>query len=176
VNHFITRPACIVMLLALTIAPDLSADPSPRKAAVLDAVMIHGSVEMPIRAEEESRLDRFADELRAALEADPHHELVDHTHLEEITARHAEGQRLDRCIRCQVAIGRELGADRVFQPGIFKMSELILLMHVEVRGTATGELHERHVRRIAGNTDESWRRGLAGLTAGLGLQEAGAGN
>lgn len=175
-THFITRPACIVMLLALTIAPPLAADPAPRKAAVLDAIMIHGSVEMPVRAEEQLRLDRFADELRAALGADPHHELVDHTHLEEITARHAGGQRLDRCIRCQVAIGRELGADRLFQPGIFKMSELIILMHVEVRDTTTGELHERHVRRIAGNTDESWRRGQIRLMAGLGLQETGAGD
>nr|WP_282571279.1 DUF2380 domain-containing protein [Methylonatrum kenyense] len=148
------------MLAALSLAWATSATAAePTKIAVLDASMTFGSVEQPITEHEQARLERFSSELRHALERSDNYELVDHADLQALTKQHVGGRRINSCDSCQARIGRDLGADRVIMPVADKMSELIMSLRVEIRNTETGEPVGVRSVRIAGNTDESWRRG-----------------
>lgn len=136
-----------------------SAAAEPIKVAVLDATMTFGSIEQPITEHEKARLQRFSAELRDALDRSDRYELVDHGELEALTRQYVGGRRINSCSSCQANIGRDLGAERVMMPVADKMSELIMSLRVEVRETETGNAIDVKSVRIAGNTDESWRRG-----------------
>ncbi len=161
----------LLVAVLLGFAGLLHAAEEVKRVAVLDAVIIHGSERMPISPEEQQRLNDYTSALRAALDASDRYVLVDHGELDALIEQHVAGQRLENCRRCQARIGRELGADQVFMPRVFKVSELILSMELEIMDTESGEGLARDTVRIAGNTDESWRRGALSLSRSRGLVE-----
>lgn len=141
------------------------------KVAVLDATMTFGSIEQPITEHERARLQRFSAELRDALDRADDYELVDHGELQALTEKHVGGRRINSCGSCQARIGKELGADRVLMPVADKMSELIMSLRVEIRETENGNPVGAKSVRIAGNTDESWRRGRIAIHRDMGWPE-----
>lgn len=143
------------------------------KVAVLDATMTFGSVEQPITEHEQVRLQRFSAELREAIDRADDYELVDHGELQALTEQHVGGRRINSCNSCQARIGKDLGADRVIMPVADKMSELIMSLRVEIRETETGTPINVKSVRIAGNTDESWRRGRIAIHRDMGWPAPG---
>jgi len=77
-----------------------------------------------------------------------------------IEARVAAGQPIGACGGCEVAFGKELGAERVAWITVQKVSNLILNMNAYMADVATQKMTFVRSVDIRGNTDESWARSL----------------
>lgn len=64
------------------------------------------------------------------------------------------------CNGCDGDIARDLGADLALTGFVYKVSNLILEIHIYFRDTATGNLKAKMISSIRGNTDESWLHGI----------------
>lgn len=166
--RFVRRSIAVLLLCGIW-SSAMTDDEVATRVAVLDAVMVFGSVEQPVTPEEQQRLVWFSEQLRDALSRTDGYELVDHSGLDVLTESRSSGRRLDSCERCQATIGRELGAERVMLPVAYKMSELIMTLRIDIRDTENGGMVRQKTVRIAGNTDESWRRGRIALHRDMGI-------
>jgi hypothetical protein len=60
-----------------------------------------------------------------------------------------------------------LHADRVLLGWVQKVSNLILNINIQIEDTATGAVLLNKSVDLRGNTDESWRRGIAALVRSM---------
>jgi hypothetical protein len=67
------------------------------------------------------------------------------------------------CNGCELIFGRKLDASRLAFGWVQKVSNLILNINMVVRDVRSGRLLAAGSVDIRGNTDESWRRGVAYL-------------
>jgi hypothetical protein len=125
------------------------------RVALLPFELINTSLE-PTRADETARLVAFnevaAERLTAAGYA-----MVDPA---PVAGQLAGISSLRGCNGCELALGRELGADYVTVGWVQKVSNLILNVNLAVRAVASGRSVAAGTVDIRGNTDESWRRGV----------------
>ncbi|NNF79266.1 MAG: DUF3280 domain-containing protein [Rhizobiales bacterium] len=70
---------------------------------------------------------------------------------------------LQRCNGCDIDIAKRFGADYVVLGVVYKVSNLILEIHLYLRDVKTGQVLNHMHTNIRGNTDNSWLRGLRWL-------------
>ena len=80
---------------------------------------------------------------------------------------HRSRTQLRDCNGCELDIGRALHADRVLVGWVQKVSNLILNINIQIEDTATGAVVLNKSVDLRGNTDESWRRGVAALVRSI---------
>ena len=68
-----------------------------------------------------------------------------------------------RCNGCDIDIAKKFDADFVVLGFVYKVSNLILEIHLFLRDAKTGQVINHMHTNIRGNTDESWMRGLRWL-------------
>jgi hypothetical protein len=153
------------VLLALTLA--LAAPAAARAAQApdtavfpfeLDDTSLGSSPQGPPPAEQ-ARLRALDAQLRAALAASGRYEPIDTTPV----AAQLATRDLRSCNTCAAELARRLGARMSVNGWVQKVSNLILNINLVVRDAATGRMLRAGSVDIRGNTDESWRRGLAYL-------------
>jgi len=159
--------ALLSLLLLAGATMPASADHGPVKVAVLDAVLIYVTIPQPLTDGEIARLEKYTNSLRNYFDEHEGYELVEHTGLDELVKKHVQGVRIERCDRCNANIARDLGADRIFLPWIYKTSELILQMNLDMRDDDTGRLTMREVVHMRGNADQTWDRGFLTMSRKL---------
>lgn len=76
-------------------------------------------------------------------------------------------QYLHRCNGCELDLGRSLGADVVVVPWIFRVSNLILTLHCEVRDVRTGAVLFKRGLDFRGDNDTAWDRAIQYLVREL---------
>ena len=132
----------------------------PVKLVVFDMELQDGSHEGErdgIRADQEQRLKVVSDELRNLFRADPRYHLVD---IAPARDRIEQVGPILTCNGCERRIAEELGGDFSLFGFVYKVSNLILEIHMFVRNAKTGELVARSSGSIRGNNDESWLHGV----------------
>ncbi|MCC5812238.1 MAG: DUF3280 domain-containing protein [Ectothiorhodospiraceae bacterium] len=125
----------------------------------------------PHDPDDADRLKMAAAVLREALAEHPSYQLVDHAQL-DVAVQEATGgwRQMHRCDTCRAAVAETLGADHILTGHVRKISNLILVMNVELHDVSSGERIAAGQVHMRGNTDASWRRAaLALLKRELGL-------
>jgi hypothetical protein len=107
---------------------------------------------------EDARALMLEAQLVETLEASGRYAFVD---VAPVAAEAARYSNLAHCNGCDAALAAKLGADVAITGEVHKTSNLILHISVYMRDAATGALVNGGSADIRGNTDESWRRGLA---------------
>ena len=82
--------------------------------------------------------------------------------------------QLYACNGCELDIARALRADRVLVGWVQKVSNLILNINVRIEDAATGQVLLLQSVDLRGNTDETWRRGIAYLVRRIAEKDAGS--
>ena len=113
-----------------------------------------------VRADETSRLKLLDGELRKLIEATGRYTQID---VSSAAAEIMEKRPLRNCNGCDVEIAKRFGATRSILGVVYKVSNLILEIHLYVRDTASGKVVNHLHANIRGNTDTSWLRGLRWL-------------
>ncbi len=75
---------------------------------------------------------------------------------------------------CELAIARRVGADAVMIGWIFKMSSLVLTLHVDIKDVATGKQTYARAFDFRGDNETAWRRAAAYMVGALRTTGSGA--
>jgi hypothetical protein len=68
------------------------------------------------------------------------------------------GTYLRQCNGCELDIAKRVGADRVMVAWIYKVSSLVLTLHVAIKDAATGEIVFARVFDFRGDNEKAWQR------------------
>ncbi len=166
------RAASVAAVLLLTVAFEASAQSStspqarPRALqtiAVLDFDLIDDQHDTVPDTTLAPRLASIRQQLAEALTREGLYTVVDNAPAGELMQRLHNTQDLHACNGCELEIGRALHADRVLVGWVQKVSNLILNINIQIEDVATGQVILNKSVDLRGNTDTSWRRGIAYL-------------
>ncbi len=85
-------------------------------------------------------------------------DVVDEARVTEAVAAANPGTYLRRCNGCELDIARSVGADRVMIGWLFKMSSLVMSLHVVIKDVATGKVVYAHTFDFRGDNEKAWQR------------------
>ncbi len=151
----------LVPLLALVATERSLAQPAPPTLAVLDFDLLDDQRETVPDNTLGPRLLSIRDQLAEALTREGLYTVVDNAPARGMIDGLRATQDLHACNGCERTIGQALGADRVLVGWVQKVSNLILNINVRIEDVATGRVVVQKSVDLRGNTDESWRRGIA---------------
>lgn len=112
------------------------------------------------RADETARIAMLSAELRKLLAATQRYEIID---MSAASKEIAEKRPLRSCNGCDVEIAKRFGASRSMLGVVYKVSNLILELHLYLRDTETGKVINHMHANIRGNNDDSWLHGVRWL-------------
>ena len=146
--------AVLFAALPLWVAPARAAEPP--SIALFGFELINTSLQQTT-PEEQERLRRLGDQLRAALEQSGEYRVLDTA---PVAADPAKNGGIRECNGCERELARRLGAAEAAYGWVQKVSNLILNINLVIEDAASGKVLKAGSVDIRGNTDESWTRGL----------------
>ncbi|WP_434110303.1 DUF3280 domain-containing protein [Methylocaldum sp. GT1TLB] len=135
--------------------------PDLKTLAVLDLELTGDLGDSTREAEWSRRLAVMTEVLRDDLSRSGLYRVVDHGPAPELVAELKSARYLHACNGCELDIARRLGAERVLVGWVFRMSNLVLSLHIQIRDVATGQTLINRAFDFRGDKDESWRRAIA---------------
>lgn len=140
---------------------------APRVALVLD-IEVYGDRGGPeYEARHATRAPAASDALRARLQEAGLFAVLSENNVVASVREKQKEQYLHRCNGCELDLGRSLGADVVVVPWIFRVSNLILTLHCEVRDVQTGAVLFKRGLDFRGDNDRAWDRAIQYLVGEL---------
>lgn len=146
--------------------PD-EAPASPKSLAVLDLSLTGDTGDNRRDAEWRQRLADMTAALREEIRRSGLYPLVDHASIPELIAQLQTAPYLHACNGCELEIAKRAGAERVLVGWVFRMSNLVLTLHIEIRDVATGRTLVNRAYDFRGDNDASWRRAIAYFTTNM---------
>jgi hypothetical protein len=164
--------ACALM----PVWPALSApqETAGKTIAVLEFDLLDDQQALAPATVEYGRLTAIREQLQQALAADGIYRVVDVGPASAMIDGYRSRLQLHACNGCELEIARALHADRVLVGWVQKVSNLILNINVRIEDTASGRVLLVRSVDLRGNTDETWRRGMAYLVRRVGEADPGS--
>ena len=138
-----------------------------RTIAILDFDLVDDQHELAPATVEYQRLTAIRDQLQSAFADNGLYRVVDIAPATALIDAYRARTQLRDCNGCELDIGRALHADRVLIGWVQKVSNLILNINIQIEDVATGAIVLNKSVDLRGNTDESWRRGVAALVRSI---------
>jgi hypothetical protein len=135
--------------------------------AILDFELVDDQHELAPASVEYDRLRVIREQVQQAFTANALYRVVDTTPAATLIAQSRSRTALRDCNGCELDIARALNADRVLIGWVQKVSNLILNINIQIEDAATGAVLLNKSVDLRGNTDESWRRGVAALVRSM---------
>jgi hypothetical protein len=137
---------------------------APPAIALLDCVVIDDNAaynDASVTQSQQARAAMASTELRARIDQRGLYKVADNRPAAALIDGFTKTQDLSACNGCELEIGRKLGVQRVGVCWVQKISNLILNINLRIEDTANGQVVFQRSVDIRGNTDQSWRRGVA---------------
>lgn len=151
----------VILMLCLGAMPVAFAE-SPakhdKKTIVLDIYITGDSSIKGDKEDNALKIAYFSEHLREELQAKTKVDVINNDEINRKMAEVDKQQNLHTCNKCDEAFAKEIGADLIFKPNVFRMSHLISALHVEIVDAETGTLIKRKAYDFRGNTDNAWER------------------
>lgn len=138
-------------------------DVTPKSIVILDFDLLDDQHELSPATVEYARLAAIRAQLSDALTANGVYRVVDTAPASALIDRYRSRTLLSACNGCELDIARALRADRVLLGWVQKVSNLILNINVRIEDAASGKVLLGQSVDLRGNTDETWKRGMAYL-------------
>ncbi len=154
-----TKFASIAFLIAF---PELASDGAraeyPHRLAILQFQIEDNTLEAGAPQWHETSLQKLTKIVGATVSNAALYHVVPQSAVDEATAATDPGTALHQCNGCELDIARKVGADRVMVGWIYKMSLLVMALHVEIKDVETGTTVYRRVLDFRGDNEASWNR------------------
>jgi hypothetical protein len=138
-----------------------------KSIAILDFELVDDQHELAPATSEFQRLAEIRDQLQQAFTANQLYRVVDTSPAQALIAQSRSRSALRDCNGCELDIAQALQADRVLIGWVQKVSNLILNINIQIEDAATGAILLNKSVDLRGNTDETWRRGVAALVTSM---------
>jgi hypothetical protein len=168
--------AALVALALPSVAAKKDADPatnttatsvSPTRLVVLDVELIGDLGGPAYEAQHEARLKMASALLREQLSATRLYEVADNSRAAALIESLKARQSLRQCNGCEFDIAKELDAQQVLVPWVYRVSNLILTLNYEIRDVAMGETITRKAFDFRGDNDAAWRHAITYMVRDL---------
>lgn len=146
---------------------DSSAPSQLKRLVVLDIELTGDLGGKSFEAEHEQRLRMVSARLRDELQCTHRYSVVDNAPAKMLIDRLKSEQYLHRCNGCEFDIARQLNADQVLVPWVYRMSNLVLTLHIEIRDVATRRTLMKKALDFRGDNDTGWTRAIDYLIRGM---------
>lgn len=171
-------PAIALLFAACaSLAGVLSSTPAfadPKSVAFLGVELQNdNAMYEPTSDAERSRMVAVGNKFKDMLKASGDYEFV--TVPPEFKAKIEAGSPLTQCGGCEIAYGKELGAETIAWIKVQKVSNLILNLNVYMADVSSEQMLFVKSVDMRGNTDESWDRALTFLVENYLLVPASGG-
>jgi hypothetical protein len=141
-----------------------SSTPSPLKRLVVLDFELTGDVGgSGFEAAHRQRLQMASARLRDELGRSHLYNVVDNAPATTLIERLRSGQHLHHCNGCELDIAKQLNAEQVLVPWVYRVSNLVLTMHVAIRDVATGRTIMAKALDFRSDNDTGWTRAIAYL-------------
>jgi len=157
-----------LLFAALLLQPSMAGAAAAKKLAILQLEIEDITSASGSQPWHQESLHRLTDILGADLAKADIYEIVTQANVDAATAAFAPISALHNCNGCEIDIARKVGADRVMVAWIFKMSLLVMALHVEIKDVSTGATVYRKIFDFKGDNEESWRRASKYMVRELG--------
>lgn len=135
--------------------------PSPLKSlVVLDFELTGDTGGSRFEASHKQQLRMSSEKLREELKHNHLYNVVDNASAATLIERLSAHQNLHQCNGCELDMAKQLNAEQVLVPWVFRMSNLVLTMHVEIRDAATGRTVIKKALDFRGDNDTGWTRAI----------------
>ena len=108
----------------------------------------------------QKRIQMASDKVREKLQNTNLYKVVDNKIASVVIKKISEGQYVTLCNGCELDIAKKLGAEYILLPWVYRVSNLILTMHFEIKEVATGKTVIRKVLDFRGDNDKAWLRAI----------------
>ncbi len=95
-------------------------------------------------------------------------EVVPQAQVDDIVDTAQLGTYIHTCNRCEIDLARQAGGDRVMVGWIYKMSLLILTMHIEIKDVTSGQTLLSKAYDFRGDNEKAWLRAADYMVRDLG--------
>ena len=162
-SAWLAASVAALLLLAIPVEAPAQAQTksTPPTIAVLDFDLLDDQRDLVPDTTLAPRLASIRQQLADAFTREHLYTVVDNAPAAELMQRLKSTQDLHACNGCEREIGRALHADRVLVGWVQKVSNLILNINIQIEDVATGKVLLKKSVDLRGNTDDSWRRGVA---------------
>ncbi|WP_029010278.1 DUF2380 domain-containing protein [Azospirillum halopraeferens] len=151
--------------------PAFGADPAPKTLAVLD-IEVEGDMSDAARLPEwEARADLLRRTLKAELDAAGLYRVLDDAPAADLLADLRTRRGVHACEACILEVAQRLDSDRVLSARVFRMSNLVLTLHIDVRDGDTGAVVVRKILDFRGDNDHAWLKAGAYFVRWLGEEQ-----
>lgn len=146
-----------------TASPDeasggFSTPSSLKRLVVLDFKLTGDLGGRNFEAAHKQRIRVASEKLRDDLKRNKLYHVVDDAAALAVIERWSSEQNLHHCNGCELDMAKQLDAEQVLVPWVFRMS-----MHVEIRDVATGRILMKKALDFRGDNDIGWTRATAYL-------------
>ncbi len=117
--------------------------------------------------EHDAMLARLTRLVREDLAAAGLYDVVDGERVKRAVAAENSGTYLRACNGCELDIAKSVGADRVMIGWLFKMSTLVMSLHVVVKDVVTGNIVYAKTFDFRGDNERAWKRAAIYMLQGL---------
>ncbi|MGH8612083.1 MAG: DUF3280 domain-containing protein [Gammaproteobacteria bacterium] len=141
-----------------------SSTPSPlKRLVVLDFELTGDLGGSGFEAAHRQRLQMASARLRDELGRSHLYSVVDNAPARALIERLSSEQHLHHCNGCELDIAKQLNAEQVLVPWVYRVSNLVLTMHVAIRDVATGHTIMKKALDFRSDNDTGWTRAIAYL-------------
>lgn len=159
------------LVAAVAWGPTGSAGDPPRlRLAVLPFEIKDTSGEVGAPDRHDARLARLTRYVGAQIAAAEMMDVVDQARVGAAVTANNPGTYLRSCNGCERDIARSVGADSVMVGWVYKVSSLVLSLHVVVKDVATGKVLHARVFDFRGDNEKAWKRAAGYMVAALSKQ------
>lgn len=96
------------------------------------------------------------------------YQVVSQKQVDDTVADAHLGTDIHTCNHCEIDLAKQLGGDKVMVGWIYKMSLLILTLHIEVKDVASDRTIVSKAYDFRGDNDKAWRRAAQYMVRDLG--------
>ena len=175
-----SRRRVLLLLAGCALAPasaprvDAADDPTLKSIAVLEFDLLDDQEALAPATVEYQRLTAIREQLQQALATGHLYRVVDAAPVSAMIDSYRSRMQLHACNGCELEIARALHADRVLVGWVQKVSNLILNINVRIEDAPSGRVLLVRSVDLRGNTDETWRRGMAHLVQRIAETDVGS--
>jgi uncharacterized protein DUF2380 len=141
----------------------------PPVIAVLDFELVGDVGDAALAPQQRKRLQMVSQLLREELVQTCRYRVTDNNVAADLIARLSALEYLHACHGCEFAIAQRLGADQVLTPWVYRVSNLVLALNVEVKDVSTRRMLIKRSLDFRGDNDLAWVRAVKYFVRGLGV-------
>ncbi len=158
----------LLLLLAAMLTPFGAGAAAEARLAVLPFELVDN---IPTPGSEERnalRLEKLTRYIAQQIGDEGIFEVVPQAQVDDIVDNAQLGTYIHTCNRCEIDLAKQAGGDRVMVGWIYKMSLLILTMHIEIKDVASGQTLLSKAYDFRGDNEKAWLRAADYMVRDLG--------